>query len=59
MDGDDAETRIKQHIEMLVQAGMRSIAVEGSNATFLNETCVNANRQALSPGGRDDVISPK
>jgi FkbM family methyltransferase len=31
----DAGTRIKQHIEILVQAGMRCIAVEGSNASFI------------------------
>ncbi|MFZ3014048.1 MAG: FkbM family methyltransferase [Nitrospira sp.] len=35
---DSAGMRIKQHIEMLTQAGMRCIAVEGSNATFLKET---------------------
>jgi len=56
---DNAGTRIKQHIDMLAQAGMRCIAVEGSNATFLNETCVHAKPQWLSPGGKDDAISPK
>lgn len=36
LDGH-AGTRIKQHIEMLAQAGMRCLAVEGSNATFRQE----------------------
>ena len=31
----EANTRIKQHIEMLEQAGMRCIAVEGSDASFI------------------------
>jgi hypothetical protein len=31
----DANTRIKHHIEMLGQAGMRCIAVEGSDASFI------------------------
>jgi FkbM family methyltransferase len=58
LDGN-AGTRIKQHIEMLVQAGMRCIAVDGSNATFLKETCVHPERQRLPAGGMNDVISPK
>lgn len=33
----NAGMRIKQHIEMLTRAGMRCIAVDGSNATFLKE----------------------
>ena len=31
----DAPSRIKEHIDMLVQAGMNCIAIEGSNATFM------------------------
>ena len=31
----EAGTRIKHHIEVLEQAGMRCIAVEGSNASFI------------------------
>jgi FkbM family methyltransferase len=31
----EASTRIKQHIEALAQAGMRCIAVDDSNATFI------------------------
>jgi FkbM family methyltransferase len=34
LDGD-AESRIGDHIRRLVQAGMRCVAVEGSNATFV------------------------
>ena len=32
---NDAGSRIRNHIHQLVQAGMRCIAVEGSNATFV------------------------
>ncbi len=38
----NAGTRVKRHIEMLTRAGMRCIAVDGSNATFLKETCLPA-----------------
>ncbi|MEO7863989.1 MAG: FkbM family methyltransferase [Nitrospirales bacterium] len=31
----DANTRIKHHIEILEQAGMRCIAVDGCNASFI------------------------
>jgi FkbM family methyltransferase len=34
IDGE-ANTRIKHHIEILVQAGMRCIAVDGCNASFI------------------------
>jgi hypothetical protein len=30
-------TRIREHIDMLTQAGMQCIAVEGSNATFVGK----------------------
>lgn len=33
----EAYGRIKRHIDLLVQAGMRCVAVEGSNATFRRE----------------------
>jgi FkbM family methyltransferase len=32
---EDSGTRIKQHIEALVRAGMTCIAIEGSNASFV------------------------
>ena len=37
MDGD-ARTRIKQHIEMLEQAGMRCIAIDGNTACFIRSS---------------------
>lgn len=34
---DDADSRIREHIRILVNAGMRCVAVEGSNATFVRQ----------------------
>jgi hypothetical protein len=31
----DASVRIRQHIDLLLEAGMRCVAVDGSNATFV------------------------
>ena len=41
----DAGIRIKRHIDDLVRVGMTCIAVEGSNATFLKQACVSADRR--------------
>jgi len=48
LDGN-AGTRIQQHIQMLLQAGWRCIAVEGSNATFrLEPSYLEKSKEAIS-----------